>query len=214
MTKDNLDLSQLAVRLEPGDLIFIRVRAPFYRKVASTTQSWTNHVGIVIDASAADPLIAESRVPFSCTTRLSRFIRRSEAGRVAVTRPDPPLDAHQREALRQAVRRRLGLLYDTGFNLRSRRQFCSRFVREVLEEATGLRVGTLETFSDLLRRNHKADLRFWRLWYFGRIPWQRETVTPDSLLYSAHTQLIFDGHVRRLLSTKTDLDDCAAKKYS
>lgn len=198
-SNNNVDFSQLAVHLEPGDMVFIRVRAPFYKKIASVTRAWTNHVGIVVDASVTDPLIAESRVPFSCTTRLSRFVARSEAGRVAVTRLMSSMDTRQQEALRQAVLRRSGVLYDTGFNLHSPRQFCSRFVREIVHEATGIQVGTIETFADLLSRNPEADLRFWRLWYFGKIPWQRETMTPESLLRSAHSYIIFDGHVKRPL---------------
>jgi len=40
-----------------------------------------------------------------------------------------------------------------------------------------------------------ADLGFWKVWYFGRIPWQRETVTPASVLSSAQLRPIFDGVV-------------------
>ena len=94
-----------------------------------------------------------------------------------------------------AARRRAAIFYDTGFNLFSRRQFCSRFVREVLHEATGTLVGEVESFSTLLARNPQADVGFWRLWFFGRIPWQRRTVTPASLLESPHLQPVFDGFV-------------------
>ena len=54
--------------------------------------------------------------------------------------------------MRRAARQRLGRFYDTGFNLWSQRQFCSRFVREVLQEATAQSVGDIETFADLLAR--------------------------------------------------------------
>jgi len=37
----------------------------------------------------------------------------------------------------------------TGFDLHSPGQFCSRFVREVLLEATGVEVGEVETFGAL-----------------------------------------------------------------
>jgi hypothetical protein len=87
----------------------------------------------------------------------------------------------------------LGILYDTGFDLRSSRQFCSRFVREVLQEGTGRSVGDVETLAELLVRYPDAHLSFWRLWYFGRIPWQRETVTPASVLHSAQMHVVFDG---------------------
>jgi hypothetical protein len=69
-------------------------------------------------------------------------------------------------------------------------------VREVLHEATGTLVGEVESFSALLARNPATDVGFWRLWFFGRIPWERRTVTPASLLESPHLRAVFDGFVR------------------
>lgn len=93
-----------------------------------------------------------------------------------------------------AARKRSGILYDTGFDLRSRRQFCSRFVREVIDEATGIRLGEVESFATLLLHNPQADQKFWRVWYLGGIPWQRETVTPASLLRDDRLHVFFDGY--------------------
>jgi hypothetical protein len=188
---------ELSAQLEIGDVVFIRVPVLPFQKIASTTNCWTNHVGIVVDLFGAEPAIAESRFPLSGVTKLSRFIARSESGRIAVSRLNAAITGLQRERVVSAVRKRSGILYDTGFNLHSRRQFCSRFVHEVLDEATGIQLGEVENFSALLARNPHADLKFWRLWYFGRIPWQRETVTPASLLRSANVHTIFDGFVSR-----------------
>jgi hypothetical protein len=111
-----------------------------------------------------------------------RFLERSEHGRYTVTRLTIPLNDQQREVLLAAAARRMHTLYDTGFNMSSRRQFCSRFVHEVIEEATSIQLGEVETFRTLLQENSDPSLTFWRFWYFGRIPWQRRTVTPASLL--------------------------------
>jgi hypothetical protein len=192
---DAIKVQDLAGQMQVGDVVFIRVTALPFRKVASTTGSWTNHVGIVIDISGTQPLIAESTFPLSRVTTLSRFVARSEAGRVAVTRLKTPLSGAQRAAIAHAARERLHVFYDTGFDLNSRRQFCSRFVREVLQESTGIEVGDVENFTTLLSKNPDTDLRFWRLWYFNRIPWQRETVTPASLLQSLEFDTVFDGLV-------------------
>ena len=131
----------LGRQLKVGDAVFIRIPLLPFRKVADTTSSWTNHVGIVVDISGGEPVIAESRVPFSGTTSWSRFVRRSDGGRVALARLKVGLDNSEQEQLRQAARRRYGVLYDTGFNLHSRKQFCSRFVREVVYEAKGVELG-------------------------------------------------------------------------
>lgn len=192
-----LATAQLAPSLKVGDVVFIRVTARPFREVATATDSWTNHVGVVIEADRDDPVIAEATFPLSRTTKLSRFVGRSDHGRVAVMRLAEPLTVEQEQRVREAALRRTGVLYDTGFNLHSQRQFCSRYVREVLGEATGVSVGEVETFATLLTRQPNADLSFWKVWYFGRIPWQRETVTPASLLQSAALQPVFDGVATR-----------------
>jgi hypothetical protein len=191
-----LEASELTARLEVGDVVFIHVPVLPFRRVAAATNSWTNHVGVVVDTSGLEPSVAESTFPLSRMTRLSRFIGRSEGRRAAVCRLRTPLSPHQQSAVTAAARRRTAILYDTGFNLFSGRQFCSRFVREVLHEATGTLVGEVESFSTLLARNPQADVGFWRLWFFGRIPWERQTVTPASLLQSPHLMPVFDGIVR------------------
>ena len=189
-----MKLGELAKQLEVGDVVFIRIpRQPFI-KVADTTSSWTNHVGIVTDISGKEPVIGESRVPFSGETSWSKFVRRSDHGRVAVTRLAAPLNAQQQGKLKQAVATRRGILYDTGFDLHSKRQYCSRYVREVLHEAAGVQLGEVENFATLLKQNPQADQGFWRIWYFGSIPWQRETVTPASLLRDGRMRLVFDGN--------------------
>ncbi|MGO9446255.1 MAG: YebB family permuted papain-like enzyme [Thiobacillaceae bacterium] len=191
------EMTWLGKQLAMGDVVFIRIPFQPFTKVATTTGTWTNHVGIVIDVSGREPIIAESRFPLSAKTTWSRFIGRSERGRVAVRSLNISLNQLQRDKLHKAANDRLGVLYDTGFDLHSRRQFCSRYVREVLAEAIGIKVGQIEDFATLLTKNSQADLPFWRAWYFGYIPWQRETVTPASLLRDPKMHSVFDGYVRK-----------------
>jgi hypothetical protein len=189
-------LPDLSSTLNVGDVVFIRVVPKPFREVASTTGTWTNHVGVVIEVAGDEPLVAESKFPLSRITPLSAFVHRSEHGRVAVCRLKVPLNDKQRDLVREAALRRVGIYYDTGFNLHSRRQFCSRYVREVLQDATGVPIGEVQSFAALLRQHPEANLRFWRLWFFGRIPWARETVSPASLLRCRELQPVFDGYAR------------------
>lgn len=189
----NMEL--LGKQLQIGDVVFIQVKALPFRKVANATLSWTNHVGIVTDVSGSEPVIAESTFPLSRATTWSRFVARSDQGRVAVGRLGIEINQQQTELINKAAAKRFGIRYDTGFDLHSRGQFCSRFVREVLNEATGIELGQVETFSTLLAKNPQADLLFWKAWYFGYIPWEQETVTPASLLNDTKLHRIFDGYV-------------------
>jgi hypothetical protein len=178
---DSLRLPQLRV----GDVVFIRIPVQLFLKVAEASNSWSNHVGVIVGHDGSDWIVAESCVPCVRQRRFQDFVARSEQGRFIVRRLPRPLSEAEQAKLRNAVDGRMGQLYHTGFKLRSRRQFCSKFVHEVLAEASGESVGEVETFETLLARNPHASLRFWRIWFFGRIPWQRETITPDSLLRSS-----------------------------
>ena len=166
--------------IQIGDIVFIRCGAALLRKVADATSCWSNHVGVVIAHDKGDWIVAESRVPFSTTTTLQRFIARSEHSRYAIRRPRS-LSIEEQARLRESALRRMGILYHWGFNLRSSRQFCSKFVHEVFQDALGIKLGKVETFGELLQNNPQVNQRFWRIWYFGAIPWQRETITPTSL---------------------------------
>ena len=150
-------VATLGRSLEVGDIVFTRIGAYPFRKVAEATGTWTNHVGIVLDVSGPEP-------------------HHGDAAAVAV-----------------AAAQRAHVFYDTGFDIHSSRQFCSRYVREVLLQATGQPVGQVESFSSLLAHSPQADVGFWRAWYFGSIPWQRETVTPASVLRTPGLQTVFDG---------------------
>jgi hypothetical protein len=187
-------LAELGKQLRVGDVVFIHVTPYPFRKVSEATQSWVNHVGVVTDVSGPEAVVSESTFPISRTSTLSRFVARSEAGRVAVARLDVPLTDAQAREVAVASKNRLGRFYDTGFNLNSRGEYCSRFVREVLAEATGVAVGEVETFGALLARNPDAGLGFWRVWFFGNIPWDRQTVTPASLYRSNRLRPVFDGY--------------------
>ncbi|MCK9689343.1 YebB family permuted papain-like enzyme [Scleromatobacter humisilvae] len=186
-------VARLAKSLQVGDIVFTRIGFYPFRKVAEATGTWTNHVGIVLDVSGSEPVIGESRFPFSGSTTLSRFVARSAGGRVAVMRLPTPLTQAQQIAIVAAAAQREHVFYDTGFDAHSHRQFCSRYVREVLQQAAGVEVGQVETFEQLLASAPQADIGFWRVWYFGSIPWRRETVTPASVLHTPGLKTVYDG---------------------
>jgi len=166
--------------LQTGDIIFIRVANFLYRRVADATASWTSHVGMIHRREGTEWLVAESAVPRSRFCPLSRFIDRSEAGRCAILRLKSPPDALAQRRLQLEAERRMGQWYHLGFNLDSRRQFCSKFVYEVYRDALGVNIGTIESFRELLQRNPTSPLTFWKVWFLGRIPWERRTITPGS----------------------------------
>jgi hypothetical protein len=89
--------------------------------------------------------------------------------------------------------RRMGKWYHLGFDLDSPRQFCSKFVYEIYRDALGVNVGTVESFRDLLQRNPSYPLAFWKLWFLGRIPWERRTITPGTQYESALLETVYEN---------------------
>src|SRR5689334_24656438 len=107
----SIPASALAKRLEVGDVVFIRVTAGPFRRVASATNSWTNHVGIVTAVSGDEAEISESTFPFSRATMLSKFVKRSENGRIEVRRLNRPLTRVEQARIVTAARARYGIHY-------------------------------------------------------------------------------------------------------
>jgi hypothetical protein len=124
---------------------------------------------------------------------LDKFIARSEHGRFYITRYRGGLTPEEKADLREAATARMGIRYDLGFNYHSTQLYCSKFVHDVYQQATGCQVGKLQTFRQLLAANPRAPLAFWRVWFFGFIPWQRECITTTSELKSPDFMPVFDS---------------------
>ncbi|MBQ0267510.1 YebB family permuted papain-like enzyme [Providencia huaxiensis] len=179
---------------EVGDVVFTSIGTELFRQIASASLCWSNHVGMIVGHNGEDYLIAESRVPLSTTTTLSRFIARSSDKRYSVRRFTHTLTNEQKSALVSEVPARLNKFYHTGFNYESSRQFCSKFVFDIYQSALSVQIGELETFKELLTKNPNAKLNFWKLWFIGQIPWERKTVTPASLWHHPELSLIYRSH--------------------
>lgn len=176
-------MSELTIQTDDyrvGDIVFIRVSNFLYRRVADATCSWTSHVGMIDHREGEEWFVAESAVPRSRYSSLSRFLRRSEGGRFAIMRLRSPIDEAGQARLQEEAKRRMGKWYTFGFDMDSRHQYCSKFVYEVYRDALAVSIGKVETFRDLLERNPNSPLAFWRMWFLGRIPWNRRTITPGS----------------------------------
>jgi hypothetical protein len=183
--------------LREGDIIFISRFTPLYRRIAETSGSWESHVGILLRNSKGAWTVAQSTIPVSNVVPLERFVGYSGNRRFLVRRLRGGLSATAVERLRAATARRMGVVYDTGFNYDSPRQYCSKFIFDCFREATGQQVGRLETFGDIFVENPGAPVAFWRAWFLGRIPWERRCVTTTSQLHSPNMVTVFDSETAR-----------------
>ncbi|TQV76732.1 hypothetical protein FLL45_01890 [Aliikangiella marina] len=165
--------------LREGDIIFTSIPNLLYQSVERASNSPTSHVGILFKIGD-DWVVAESRVPISCYTPLIDFVSRSKRGWVSVKRVSKKLTQRDITKLRTECDSMMGKLYHLGFKYRSNRQFCSKFVYDAYKKSLGINVGKLMTLRDLLEENPNISKTFWRFWYLGFIPWNRQTITPGS----------------------------------
>ena len=65
----------------------------------------------------------------------------------------------------------------------------------------------MKTFAGLLARRPDANQTFWRAWYFGRMFWQRETVTLAILLRSREMRMVCESAATRRDTTSAKYTD-------
>lgn len=82
---DNVNINYPA-EYEIGYIVFTCIGAALFGQISAASNCWSNHVGIIIGHNGEDFLVAESRVPLSTITTLSRFIKRSSNQRYAIKR--------------------------------------------------------------------------------------------------------------------------------
>ncbi|MBR7984313.1 hypothetical protein KDX04_00655 [Burkholderia cenocepacia] len=123
----------LAAGAHVGDLVFIRVPATGPQAAAGSPDTWANRFGIVVDTSGDEPLIAEPTV-FAWTklTPLSRFVARTDGGRIALARRVAAASADAQRRIHALAEQRIDALLGSRFNLRARRGFCAQYVTDVL----------------------------------------------------------------------------------
>lgn len=86
-----------------GDIVFTCIGSVLFGQVSAASRCWCNHVGMITGHNGEDYLVAESRVPFSMVTTLSRFIRRSAGKHYAVKRLKGGLTGIQKRDMASTV---------------------------------------------------------------------------------------------------------------
>jgi hypothetical protein len=173
--------------IRPGDMVFIHVDNLVFRNLENLQDSWATHVGVVVDDIYGNPVVAESRLPKSVMGPICDYVKRSKNYKFSIRRPNQRLTPTQSVLLTLEAERRMDIWYDIGFDFDSEdTQYCSKFVYQAMEAATGIKAGKLQTFEELKDiaaeqgKDVSAIMKFWKTYFGGRIPWKRVTITPAS----------------------------------
>ncbi|MDN7426579.1 hypothetical protein CFB89_21400 [Burkholderia sp. AU16741] len=123
----------LAAGAHVGDLLFIRAPASGPQAAAGAAGTWANRFGIVVDTSGDEPLIAEpTAFAWTKLTPLSRFVARTDGGRIALARRVAAASADAQRHVHALAEQRIDALFGSRLALRARRGFCARYVADVL----------------------------------------------------------------------------------
>ena len=115
----------VASKPEIGDIVFTRIGGPIFSRVATTTQSWTSHVGIIVDFQQNDWIVAESGIPFVRKTPLRKFLGHSANQEYSIRRLRQEPTAAEKRAMLRIADLKMGTPYALGFDLKSKNTFCS-----------------------------------------------------------------------------------------
>ncbi len=188
---------QTESRLRDGDLVFFGLSNVVFRQLAAATNSWTSHLGIVFKSENGKWMVAESLIPFSRKTEFCHFIQRGYKKYFEIHRLKSSFPENKKSELISEIDQRMGKPYDLGFNYNTSKMFCSKFVYDIFYKILGVQVGHLQTFRDLQNQNPTYDFSFWKYWFGGRIPWERQTVTPASQVEDEDLVEIYRSHQQR-----------------
>jgi len=170
----------LEVVLIEGDIIFINNLNPVSREVARVCQTWATHIGIIFFEEDVWQ-VAESTFPFSRKITLQKFIDNSHGGQLEIYRVEN-LSYNDILELKKASNSYMRIPYDLCFNYDSKWLYCSKFVYLTYLNALKIKIGKVETFRDMIESNPNFNLAFWRLWYLGRIPWDKKCISISSII--------------------------------
>lgn len=177
--------------LKNGDLIFHQSQGFQSNAILEATGSAWSHVGIVFDDGAGGWLVAEAYAPVRVVS-LQSFINRGKGKDYRIYRARDFKDSDV-PALRAAVDAELGKRYDIYFEWSDDTIYCSELVYKAFDRATGIKLGTIQKFSDLkLDGPYVQALIRNRLTETGRqLNLNEPIVTPINQMRDADLDLIY-----------------------
>lgn len=193
--KKNESCPLAKVDLKVGDVIFIEASNYIFQRVSIAQGGWQNHVGIVVEEKG-ELVVAESTIPWVRTTSICKFNYKSKDLKFSVKRVYRELLMSEEKGLYLLAKDLKKTLYDLGFDFASNRMYCSKFVRHLVKEIMGIELGTKQKLAELYKNQEDSEVAFWTVWYGGKIPWERVTVTPKSLYDDSQLDLVSEYPIK------------------
>lgn len=183
------------VDLKVGDIVFIEATNYVFQRVSVAQGGWMNHVGIVV-REKGELVVAESTIPWVRTASICKFNNKSKDQKFSVKRVYRELMMSEEKGLYLLAKDMKRTIYDTGFNYDSKRMYCSKFVRHLVKEIMGITLGQKQKMTELYKDQDDSELSFWKVWFGGKIPWERITVTPKSLYDDSQLEVVSDYPIK------------------
>jgi hypothetical protein len=183
----------------PGDIVYIQRRNYLNYILFKIMNSHATHPSLILEKDGK-LMVAESITPVSRWTDLCEFVNSGHKGLFSVKRVRGlEVSRELSLAMTKAADRRMGVPYDLSFKLSSKKQFCSKFVYEVYKETTGIQVGKLQNFRELLaqyKTNSPTAVSLLevviRAFNRGEVPWDEDTIAPASQYFDSNLELVIE----------------------
>ena len=180
------EISNLAERLETGDVIFQYTNTRTAKVVEEITSSKVTHVGMVIRVNKKLKVL-EASGPVRYTS-LKNFIRKSKNGWFIIKKPKKSLSKKQKKSLLALSKKWVGKPYDHKFLWGDKKVYCSELVYKIYEQIN-IDIGGKQQIGDLVSssKGHSPSVIKYVKRYFGsfdNIPKNEKVVTPANLRLS------------------------------
>ena len=181
------DAPEPFVALETGDLVFQSSSSRQAAGIEQATGSPYSHVGI-IKQTESGPVVIEAVEPVR-STPWRTWWRRGRQHRVTVLRVHdlPPADA---KAAVTAAESYLGRHYDAQFDWDDQRIYCSELIEKAFQRGVHLTLGHMQKLGTLRLAGLEGPLRER---FGGRVPLDREIITPAGLAADPRLDLVFSS---------------------
>lgn len=173
-------------QLQSGDVVLQTSKSRQSEAIRLATHSPYSHVGIV-EVTPKGTFVIEAIGKVS-RTRWSAWKARGEGGKVTILRRKD-LDARKTAKVLAEARAFLGKPYDSRFGWGDDRIYCSELVYKAFLRGADIHAGRLQTVREL----DLGPIQRQVAERYGKIPWDLELVTPDSVAQSpGFTELYSD----------------------
>lgn len=199
-----LSVSTAFGAFETGDVLLQSAQCGVYcDSIRASTKSPIDHAAIVVippkknlfsfifKSNGSDGEVVEAWTPVAKRTPLSEFLAR-DSGKYIQLRLKP--EYRSKQVIDEVVKvadSYVGREYDYHFEESEDKIYCSELIYKAYDKGAGIPAGKIQKISDFDKKVAEA---YWREHFNGKIPWERNVISPAGLLMTDKFDVLYSGY--------------------